>query len=315
MKELLPVQYFHVVFTLPDMFNRIALCNKKVVYNLLFHSVKETLLEAARNPKNLGARIGFVAVLHTWGQNLLDHPHIHCVVPGGGLSLDGTRWISCRKDFFLPVKVLSTLFRGKFLHYLKKAYIHNTLIFPGKTEEHAEPKKFQNLIDHGYEKPWVVYAKRPFAGPKQVLDYLGRYTHRVAISNHRLRSYEDGNVSFTWKDYKHHHARKLMTLSAEEFMRRFLLHVIPKRFVRIRSYGFLSNTHKGTLLPRCRELTGETTEVPADDTQPESWQELLCRLAGTDCFLCPECGQGRMVEILEILPGETFENGAFFDTS
>jgi hypothetical protein len=315
MKELLPVPYFHVVFTLPDIFNPIALCNKKVAYDLLFQAVKETLLEAARNPKNLGARVGFVAVLHTWGQNLLDHPHIHCVVPGGGLSADCTRWISCRKDFFLPVKILSSLFRGKFLHYLKKAYVHNTLIFPGKIKEFSDQHNFHKLIDHGYAKPWVVYSKRPFAGPKQVLDYLGRYTHRVAISNHRIRAYEDRKVSFTWKDYKHHHARKLMTLTADEFMRRFLLHVVPKRFVRIRSYGFLSNTHKGTLLPLCRELTGDTTEVLEDDTPPESWQELLCRLAGRDCFLCPECGQGRMVDIAEILPGETFENGTFFDTS
>jgi len=315
MKELLPVQYFHVVFTIPDIFNRIALCNKKIVYGLLFKAVKETLLEAAKNPKNLGARIGFLAVLHTWGQNLYDHPHIHCVVPGGGLSVDGTRWVSCRKDFFLPVKILSALFRGKFLHYLKKAYTHDTLIFPGKTKELAHPKVFQKLLAQEYAKSWVVYAKRPFAGPKQVLGYLGRYTHRVAISNHRICSVTDGKVSFSWKDYKHHHARKIMSLSVYEFMRRFLLHVVPKRFVRIRSYGLLSNTHKGTLLPQCREFLGETKEGPAVDTQPESWQELLCRLTGTDCFLCPVCGQGRMVEVLEILPGENFENGSFIDTS
>lgn len=315
MEELLPVQYFHVVFTIPDIFNRIALCNKKVVYDLLFKAVKETLLEAAKNPKNLDARIGFLAVLHTWGQNLLDHPHIHCVVPGGGLSVDGTKWVHGRKDFFLPVKILSALFRGKFLHYLKKAYNHDALIFPGKTLEFAYPKKFQELLEQGYAKQWVVYAKRPFAGPKQVLDYLGRYTHRVAISNHRICSVTDATVSFSWKDYKHHHAKKIMTLSAEEFMRRFLLHVIPKRFVRIRAYGFLSNTHKGTLLPQCRELTGDTKEIPADDTRPESWQELLCRLTGTDCFLCPACGQGRMIAVLEIPPGMKFENGVFFDTS
>jgi hypothetical protein len=305
------VEYFHVVFTIPDLLNPLALSNKAVVYEILFRAVKETLLQSSANPKNLGARIGFLAILHTWGQNLLDHPHIHCVVPGGGLSSDESRWVSCRKGFFVSVKILSKLFRGKFLDYLKKAFKDQRLHFYGNNRDLEKPKEFQKLLDQAYAKQWVVYAKPPFAGPKQVLRYLGNYTHRVAISNHRILDVQNGIVRFRYKNYKDGNTWKTMSLSAAEFMRRFLLHVIPKRFVRIRCYGFLSNRNKKRLLARCRELLGESA-VPEDTVGEESDVE---EFTMNESMLCPNCGEGHMIAVMIIDPQPGFHSTVELDSS
>jgi len=316
MAELLPVEYFHVVFTIPDSLNPVALCNKEVVYAILFRAVKETILESAANPKNLGARIGFLAILHTWGQNLLDHPHIHCVVPGGGLSADGNNWISARRGFFVHVKILSKLFRGKFLDYLKKAFREGNLHFYGKRKELEDKTSFQRLLDKAYSKKWVVYAKKPFAGPELVLKYLGNYTHRVAISNHRIVNIENGKVIFKWKDYRDGGKRKLMSLQVAEFMRRFLLHVIPKGFVRIRSYGFLSNRNKKELLAKCRELLGApTAECKTEKQEPELKEQIIAALVGGDPLLCPECRQGNMIAVMIIEPEPLDKNTFKIDSS
>jgi hypothetical protein len=253
-KELLPVKYVHVVFTIPHDLSWLALQNKKIVYDLLFHSSAATLLEIAADPKHLGAEIGFLSVLHTWGQNLQIHPHIHCVIPSGGLSPDHQRWVRPRYAFFLPVKVLSRVFRGKFIAGLKRAFKQKKLSFPGSMKPLANKKAFDAFLRPLFRHDWVVYAKRPFGGPQHVLNYLARYTHRVAISNHRIVNVADGNVTFRWKDYAHHSQQRLMTITAEEFLRRFLLHTLPRRFVRIRFCGFLANRRRGALLPLCQQL-------------------------------------------------------------
>jgi len=228
--EILETGYFHVVFTVPEEIAAIALQNKRTVYGILFRATAETLQTIAADPRHLGATIGFFAVLHTWGQNLLHHPHLHCVVPGGGLTLDGTRWVSCRQAFFLPVRVLSRLFRRLFLKYLEKAFDSGKLQFFGSLEPLHDARMFRSSIAPLKQKEWVVYAKPPFSGPQQVLDYVGRYTHRVAISNNRVLSIEKDQVTFHWNDYRHNHRQKTMTLSAEEFIRRFLIHVLPVDF-------------------------------------------------------------------------------------
>jgi hypothetical protein len=317
MEELLPVHYFHVVFTIPDFFNPLALRNKSVFYNILFRAAQETLQEAALNPRNLGARIGFLAILHTWAQNLLDHPHIHCLVPGGGLSPDGTRWISSSKRFFVHVKILGKLFRGKVLDYLKKAFQKQELQFPGKIRQLQHSAAFQNMIDRGYRKRWVVYAKRPFAGPAQVLKYLGNYTHRVAISNYRILRVENDTVTFSWKDRKHNNITRQMTVSTREFMRRFLLHVLPDRFMRIRSYGLLCNRYRKELLNTCRMLipAGEYDErsihedALSEEGKPGSDQ------SGNESRLCPKCRTGYLITITEIEPQPIVADSVFFDTS
>jgi len=292
-ENLLPVPYFHVVFTLPDHLSPLVLQNKEVLYDLLFRAAAETLQEVAATPKHMGAEIGFLTVLHTWGQNLLDHPHLHCVVPGGGLSPDGSRWIACHKeDFFVPVKVLSAVFRGKFLDYLKRAFAENKLSFYGRLTELAQPEAFGRLLSACYGTKWVVYAKPPFGGPEQVLKYLARYTHRVAISNRRLISLEDGRVTFRWKNYVAGNQQQTMSLAAVEFLRRFLLHLLPSHFVRIRHYGLLANRHRAEKLARCRELLGiRVSKIPAEPlpepmVNGESKEE-------HDSKQCPACG-GRM---------------------
>ena len=316
MKELLPVEYFHVVFTIPDILNRTALCNKEVVYNILFRAVKETLLEASLNPKNIGARIGFLAILHTWGQNLLDHPHIHCVVPGGGLSDDGNSWISSKSGFLISVKVLKKLFRGKFLDYLKRAFQDHKLHFYGENKELEIPKHFQKLIDQAYAKEWVLYVKKPFSGPKQMLQYLGKYTHRVAISNHRIIDVKDDRVIFKWKDYKDGNTMKTMSVSVEEFMRRFLLHVIPKRFVRIRFYGLLSNRNKKEMLIKCRELLHETTnDDETAEENPDTGETSMIGIIENDYLVCPECQKGKMFIVMVIEPQPFLENTCRLDSS
>lgn len=296
--ELLPVPYFHIVFTVPEELNPLALANPKWFYGLLFDSATKTLLEIAADPKHLGAKIGVLSVLHTWSQTLLLHPHLHCIVPGGGLSLDRQRWIASREDFFLPIQVLARLFRGKFLAAVKEAWKAGRLLLP---ETLRDPFAFLNLLDRLYGKSWVVYSKPPFGSPEQVLAYLARYTHRIAISNSRLIRLENGQVTFTYKDYSQGGRRREMTLPAEEFIRRFLLHVLPERFVRIRYYGLLANRHRTGNLARCRELlAGEATA----SVQSEAWQARLARLTGKDPTLCPHCGRGhlRRVEDLEPVP-------------
>jgi len=302
--ELLNVPYFHVVFTVPEEIAAIALQNKRTVYGILFHATAETLRLIAADPEHLGAEIGFFAVLHTWGQNLVHHPHLHCVVPGGGLSPDGKRWISCRPGFFLPVRVLSRLFRRLFLESLQKAFDSGKLRFSASLEALGDRQAFVRYLAPLKEAEWVVYAKRPFAGPQQVLDYVGRYTHRVAISNHRLLDIENDRVRFLWKDYRDNNEQKTMDLSAEEFIRRFLLHVLPDAFQRIRYYGFLSNRRRNQKLALCRQLLG----MPASDASPvtrehpQDYCDLYEQLTGRSLKQCPVCHQGRMVEVEILAP-------------
>lgn len=308
--ELLSVPYFHVVFTVPEEIAAIALQNKRTVYGILFHTTAETLQLIAADPQHLGAEIGFFAVLHTWGQNLVHHPHLHCVVPGGGLSPDGKHWISCRPDFFLPVRVLSRLFRCLFLKSLQKAFDSGKLRFSASLEALRDRQAFARYLAPLKEAEWVVYAKAPFAGPQQVLDYVGRYTHRVAISNHRLLDIENDRIRFLWKDYRDNNQQKTMDLSAEEFIRRFLLHVLPDAFQRIRYYGFLSNRYRQQKLAQCRQLLGMPASNPnpvATEQRPD-YCDLYEQLTGHSLRQCPVCQQGRMVEVEILAP-------AFRDTS
>jgi hypothetical protein len=300
-QELLPVTYYHVVFTLPDSVAQLALQNARVIYNLLFRASSETLLRIAADPKRLGARLGFFAVLHTWGQTLQLHPHLHCVVPAGGLSLDSSRWIACRPRFLLPVRVLSALFRGLFLHYLNQAYEQGKLQFDGELESLAQPHVFARLLKKTRKKKWAVYAKRPFGGPQQVLDYLGRYTHRIAISNHRLLRLEDGRVTFSWKDYRDGDKTKQMTLDACEFIRRFLLHVLPGGFQKIRYFGWMANRHRASSLQLCRRLIGDTAQAPAP-LALKDWRVCYRQLTGEDPDLCPACKRGRLIPVRVLLP-------------
>ena len=286
-RELLPSPYAHVVFTLPQQLAPLALQNKKIIYDLLLRASAETLLEVARNPRRLGAEIGFFSVLHTWNQKLQIHPHVHCVVPAGGLSLDHTRWIPSRPRFFLPRPVLRRVFRGKFVAGLKSAFRHQQLHFCGDLALLAQPKTFASWLRPLFRKNWVVYCKPPFGGPEYVLQYLGRYTHRVAISNYRLISLADGQVTFRWRDSAHHNEQKVMSLSLDEFLRRFLLHLLPKGFVRIRHFGFLANRRRATLLPLCRQALA----VVQPQTQPEASTAKETR----PLWLCPKCGAPMVV--------------------
>jgi hypothetical protein len=299
-EDLLPIPYFHVVFTLPDKLNPLVLRNQEVLYGLLFKAVSETLMELAANPKHLGAAIGFISILHTWGQNLMDHPHIHSIVPGGGLSSDGRKWKSCKNDFFVHVRVMSRLFRGKFIAYLKKLRAENKLIYPGAVSHLASPGAFNALISDLYKKNWVVYCKPPFKHTKDVLDYLGRYTHRIAISNHRLVKLENDTVSFRWRDYADNNKSKMMTVDASEFIRRFLLHVLPDRFVKIRHYGLLGNRCRKEKLVACRQLLACAPKE--NDKTKETWQEALFRFTGIDITKCPVCKEGKMRTTQTILP-------------
>jgi len=285
--ELLPVPYFHVVFTLPAPAGEIAFQNKAVVYANLFRAAAETLATIAADPRLLGAQIGVTAVLHTWGQTLQHHPHIHCVVPGGGLSLDGTRWIACRPGFFLPVRVLSRLFRRLFLQGLQEAFDAGRLRFFGDLACLAEPAAFTRRLDQLRHINWVVYAKPPFGSPEQVLAYLGRYTHRVAIANSRLIALNNGKVSFTWKDYRHDGKTKAMTLDADEFIRRFLLHTLPTGFHRIRYYGFLANGGRSDNIALCRRLLAVKSADSAPATSRDGGDN---QISARDFAACPECG-------------------------
>jgi len=300
-KDLLPTHYFHVVFTIPEDLRPVTLRNQKVIYNILFLAVSETLKALAGNPKHLGADIGFIALLHTWTQTLLDHPHIHCIVPGGGLSLDGQRWISSKKDFFIHVKVLSRKFRGKFLHYLKKSYNNGELVFPGVINTLESKSAFEKFLSGFYAQEWVVYCKPPFKRPEDVIDYMGRYTHRVAISNDRIVDVQSDEVTFKYRDRADKNTIKYMSLDASEFIRRFLLHVLPDGFMKVRHYGLLSNRNRKTKLQQCKALLG--AKFQEDDIgDKESWEDLLLRLTGIDPRICPTCGKGRLVPKEKIRP-------------
>jgi len=295
-KELLPTRYVHVVFTLPSQLAPLASQNNKLIYGLLLRASAETLLEVARDPRHLGAEIGFFSVLHTWSQKLSLHPHVHCVIPAGGLSLDHTHWVKSPNRFFLPLKVLSRVFRGKFAASLRQAFQDGQLHFGGNLAPLIQPKTFAAWVRLLFRKDWVVYAKRPFGGPEYVLQYLGRYTHRVAISNHRLLSFADGKVTFRWRDSAHNNEQKLMSLSLDEFLRRFLLHLLPKGFVRIRNFGFLANRRRATLLPRCFQLLGTPQ-------QPQAAQDASSTNDSHDLWRCPKCG-GPMVVIERLTAAE-----------
>lgn len=290
--ELLHCEYFHVVFTVPEEIAAIAYQNKAVVYGILFRATAETLRTIAADPKHLGAEIGFFAVLHSWGSNLLHHPHLHCVVPGGGLSPDGNRWISCKPRFFLPVRVLSCLFRRLFLEHLQNAFDAGKLHFFSALEKLRDHREFARYLAPLRKNKWVVYAKPPFAGPEQVLDYVGRYTHRVAISNNRLLDIEAGQVRFHYKDYRNGGQQKTMTLSAEEFIRRFLLHALPDGFQRIRYYGLLGNRYRQEKLARCRQLLG--MPPAAKSPEPQDYRDRHEELTGASLRECPVCHCGRM---------------------
>jgi hypothetical protein len=315
--ELLPVPYFHVVFTLPEEIAAIAYQNKAVVYNLLFAATADTLRTIAADPKHLGAELGFFAVLHTWGQTLVHHPHLHCVVPGGGLSADGERWVPCRPGFFLPVRVLSRFFRRRFLQLLEQAFDRGELELFSALEQLREREAFHRYLEPLRQKEWIVYSKAPFAGPEQVLDYVGRYTHRVAISNNRLLDIEDGHVTFRWKDYRNGDAQKTMTLTAEEFIRRFLLHVLPPGLQRIRYYGFLGNRYREEKLAQCRSLlqVNGTTPEKADAEAPADYRERYEALTGVSLQSCPVCRRGRMMIIEQLSSCRAPEPTRTLDTS
>jgi Putative transposase/Transposase zinc-binding domain len=304
--ELLPVEYFHVVFTVPEEIAAIAYQNKDVVYSILFRATAETLRTIAADPKHLGAEIGFLAILHSWGQNLLFHPHLHCVVPGGGISPDGKHWIACRSGFFLPVRVLSRLFRHLFLEYLQTAFNAAKLQFFSSLERLCDPKAFTTYLAPLRQAEWVVYAKPPFGSPEQVLNYLGRYTHRVAISNNRLLDFDHGKVTFSWKDYRDHSRQKIMSLDADEFIRRFLLHVLPDGFQRIRHYGLLAHRYCHAKLALCRQLLGVSSTSVGSITQHDKpdYRDLYEQLTGKSLRECPVCHHGQMVVIADLPAGD-----------
>ena len=310
-KELMAVPYVHVVFTLPHQLAPLAFHNKKILYSLLFRASSASLLEIAADPKHLGAEIGFLSVLHTWGQNLLHHPHVHCVIPAGGLSADHRRWVHPRYPFFLPVKVLSRVFRGKFVAGLKRAFQQGELCLPGGLKPLAQDKTFRAFLRSLFRQDWVVYAKPPFGGPEHVLQYLARYTHRVAISNHRIVDFADGKITFLWKDYAHGSKRRRMTLTAEEFLRRFLLHTLPRGFIRIRFFGFLANRRRAALLPLCQQLL---------DAHPRSRSPTppATSAGSPPLWICPHCGGSMVISerrTAQQILWESQRQTAFVDTS
>ena len=305
--ELLPVPYFHVVFTLPHELNPLIYSNKALLYNLLFKSASETLLAFGQDKKRLGGELGAILVLHTWGQNLSLHPHIHCIVPGGALSKEA-RWIKAKSNYLFPVKAMSRHFRANYLKRLESHYGKDDLQFHGKSQQYAEPSQFNELKETLWRKNWVVYAKKPFAGPKQIIQYLSNYTHRIAISNHRLISYEKGKVSFQWRDYSDDNKTKVMTLEAKEFMRRYLQHVLPSGFTRIRQIGFLANRYKSEKLNRCRAALKFNPEPVVE----ESTDELLLRVYQFNIHRCTRCHNGNKKTVLML---HSYYESKGYDTS
>jgi Putative transposase/Transposase zinc-binding domain len=297
--ELLPTSYAHVVFTLPHQLAPLALQNKEVLYGLLFRASAQTLIEIASDPTHLGAEIGFFSVLHTWNQKLQHHPHVHCVVAAGGLACDHTHWVHPRNPgFFLPRDVLSEVFRGKFLQGLRQAHASGQLRFHGRLRDWSQPRLFQGLIRQLFALRWVVYCKPPFGGPEQVLRYLGAYTHRVAISNRRLVRFEDDEVTFRWRDSAHKNKKRLLALPIDEFLRRFLLHVLPRGFVRIRHFGFLASRRRGHLLPRCQQILA-VASCATDSVVVQS----NGRNERSALWMCPLCG-GTMITIERLTPAQ-----------
>lgn len=297
--DLLPIPYFHVVFTLPHTLNALAQGNPRVIYTLLFRAAAETLLAFGRDPRHLGGTLGITAILHTWGQNLSQHLHLHCVVTGGALSPDRARWIPARPRFLFPVRALATVFRGKYVAALRDTFRAGQLTFAAGTAALADAPAFDAFLHDLYRHPWIVYSKRPFGGPDQALAYLGRYTHRVAIANHRLLTVDGHMVRFQWRDYADHNRTKVMALAAPEFLRRFLLHVLPDRFVRIRHFGLLANHGRRQALDRCRTLLHQP--APTRAAAPESAETLMLRVIGLDLRRCPFCGEGRL-HVTAIVP-------------
>jgi len=311
--ELLPVDNFHIVFTLPHELNQLVLCNTRLLFNILFKSVSKTLLEFGHN--HLGGKVGFICILHTWDQTLLDHFHLHCVVAAGALSFDHKKWISAGKNYLFAVRALSKVFRGKYIHYLNIAFRNGELIFPGKTAPLGKKGNFSKLIDILWLKEWVVYSKKSFKNRESVLDYLGRYTHRVAISNNRLVALNNGKVTFRYKDRRNRKVKnKVMTLNADEFIRRFLLHVLPDNFMRIRHFGFSANRCKKDSLQRCFEffdVKPHKTEIPDQTTR-----DIMLDLTGIDITLCPCCKKGKLRTVKIIIPEWEYRRDSYFnDTS
>lgn len=294
--ELLPIPYYHIVFTIPEELNDITLVNKKEMYSILFKSASETLLVLGKDPKHLGAEIGIIAVLHTWGQNLMDHPHLHCIVTGGGLSKDKSKWVKAKKarhkNFFIHVNVLSDLFKKKFLYYFKKARKNQELKFIGRLSELNEYKVLQRMLNSLYAKKWITYCKRPFGGAEKVVEYLGRYTHRVAISNNRIKKMENNKVIFEWKDYRDKNTTKEMELPAIEFIRRFMLHILPENFYKIRYYGILSSRNKQKDIAKCRELLGVAKNK--EPKKAKRSQTLIDKEILVGNSQCPNCRAGTM---------------------
>ena len=290
--DLLPVQYFHIVFTVPSELNSIALVNPVVVYNILFKAASETLITLSKDRKYLNSSTGMVAILHSWGQNLMYHPHLHTMVPAGGWNEREQKWNPSRKKFFIPVRVLSTLFKGKFLYYLKKAFSDHKLIFAGETNQLKTQRNFKALVYSLYQKSWVVYAKKPFKNSSQIINYLGRYSHRIAIANSRIKSMDDNRVVFSMKDYRDG-KHKVIQLQSTEFIRRFLLHVLPKSFCKIRYYGLFATRNRSTTLLSCRKAMGKSLSVSRFIGLP--WQQQLLLITGHDITVCPACKKGNML--------------------
>lgn len=297
--EMLPVNYFHAVFTIPSELNPFVLRNKQVMYSMLFQAVKETLLQLASQDKWLGARIGFTAVLHTWGQALMDHPHLHCIIPAGGLRNKDNRWKHCRNDFFAPVAVMQQVYRGKFMELFRQALAEKTIKIHGVLQEYEKPGRMDGLKDLLYKKSWVVYIKPSFASPEGVLRYLGNYTHRIAISEKRILSLKEGRVTFSYTDYRDDNTRKVMTLSSVEFIRRFLLHVLPRGFMRIRHFGLFSNRDRLEHINLCLTLLGEQV-MAAKDVMASWWEQILDR-TGRNPLVCPRC-DGGLLKLVHVYP-------------
>jgi len=304
--ELLPCGYFHFVFTLPHDLNPIILCNKKITLQILFSAVSETLQAFAKDPQwRLEGRLGFISVLHTWSQTLIDHFHLHCLIPAGALSFKKDRWIPAKESFLFRIESLAKAFKNCYLQKLKSAYQNQKLIFPGNTAHFASEKGFQKLLSSLFKAKWIAYAKRPFAGPQQVLEYLGRYTHRVAISNNRIVSIDKGKVTFKYRDRERNNETRIMTLDAHEFVRRFLLHILPMGFMKIRYFGFLAHKNKNETIARLRKLIDPQATLP--EKIKETIVEMMLRLTDTDITCCPKCGKGKMT-IIRKLPKYGFNS-------
>jgi len=297
-KEILPINYFHVIFTIPHFINKLTYQNRKIIYDLMFNSVKETLIEGAKNPKNLGAKIGYIAILHTWGQTLSYHPHIHCIVTGGGIT-DDNKWIDSKDGYFIPVNILSILFKNKMITKIREEYKKNKLYFFNELESIKEYKDFNKYLDEAYNKNWVVYSKPSFKNSKNVFEYISRYTHRIAISNHRIKDLKDNSITFSYKDYRDDGKKKIMELKNEEFMRRFLMHVAPKNFMRIRFGGIFSNRYRKDNISKVKKLLLTNEKIEINEKTQKSWKKILYNISGINIERCPICKNGILKDIFK----------------